>query len=343
MLTVSPTYAQEMISDPSKSVGLEEFFKSGRVTGILNGVKEGISPSEPSFVKKAKMTCGAFTAATMSTAKAKLKATYRAQNGLPAINGPMMCFIGRLDAQKGYDLLLESLMEVLENTDMQMVVVGAGRSDLIAQTRVVEKRFPGKFFYAGCMGTERYALLAACDYTLLPSRWEPCGLVQMEAMRMGTCPIVAPTGGLKDTVKDGLNGIWTDREMTTDAEICDESAASVSRALERAVKIFVEDKKKLIEMQRAAAAAEFCSESLLQLEHEAIVKEHGVKNVFIAGRKETVNLQTEELGVEDGFAGRKEESSLRLASKSNTTMTSMTSRIPSTASMASMTSMASTH
>merc|ERR1719446_1116306 len=148
-----------------------------------------------------------------------------------------MTFIGRLDAQKGYDLLIEALAEVLEDTEMQVVMVGAGRADLVQQTRAMEKKFPNKFFYAGWMGPERYALLAGCDYTLLPLRWEPCGLVQMEAMRMGTLPIVAPTGGLKDTVEDGLNGIWTDSEMTVEAELDDASVESISRALRRACAI----------------------------------------------------------------------------------------------------------
>merc|ERR1719443_1507293 len=148
-----------------------------------------------------------------------------------------MVFVGRLDMQKGYDLLMEALVEVLPELEMQVVIVGAGRQDLVEMTKTVQKKFPKKLYYAGWMGPERYALLAASDYTLLPSRWEPCGLVQMEAMRMGTLPIVAPTGGLRDTVEDGVNGLWTDAEMTVEAEIEEESCASIARALRRAAKI----------------------------------------------------------------------------------------------------------
>eukprot|EP00913_Durusdinium_trenchii_P001685 g1559.t3 len=144
---------------------------------------------------------------------------------------------------------------------MQVVIVGAGRADLVAQTKAVEKKFPDKFFYAGWMGPERYALLAGCDYTLLPSRWEPCGLVQMEAMRLGTLPIVAPTGGLKDTVEDGVNGLWTEKEMT--------------------------EPSKVVKMKQAAmaAAAEF-TWSNAALQYEAIFEELGVKDV-LGGRTET--------------------------------------------------------
>merc|ERR1719305_1139261 len=100
-------------------------------------------------------------------------------------------------------------------------------------TKSMQKKFPTKFYYAGWMGPERYALVAGSDFTLLPSRWEPCGLVQMEAMRMGTLPIVAPTGGFKDTVKDGVTGFWSDKEMTVEAMPDDQSVSSITRVLRR--------------------------------------------------------------------------------------------------------------
>jgi granule-bound starch synthase len=190
-------------------------------------------------------------------------------------------------------LLLESLSEVLETEQMQVIIVGAGTASLVAQTKAAEKKFPGKFFYAGWMGPERYALLAACDYTLLPSRWEPCGLVQMEAMRMGTCPIIAPTGGLKDTVVDGLNGIWTDAEMTVESEMCAKSVSSISKALKRAAKIFKEEPAKMVDMKKAAmaAAAEF-TWSNAALQYEAIFEEMGAKDTLCGGHA-SVTLETD--------------------------------------------------
>jgi granule-bound starch synthase len=293
-LTVSPSYAIECAKDPDKGVELEELFALGRVTGILNGVKEGVTPLDQNFVTKTMMSCGTFSAATADIAKEELKVSYRTQNNLPAIDGPLLCFIGRLDAQKGYDLLLEALIEVLQDTEMQVVIVGAGRADLVAQTRAVEKKFPGKFFYGGWMGPERYALLAACDFTLLPSRWEPCGLVQMEAMRVGTCPIVAPTGGLKDTVEDGLNGLWTDSEMTVEAEVDETSVESIACALRRASKIFIDEPAKLVEMKKAAmsAAAEFTWTNAA-LQYETVFEELGVKDVLHACKDATVTLETD--------------------------------------------------
>jgi len=292
-LTVSPSYAVECCTDPEKGVELEDLFTLGKCTGILNGVKEGVSPSDKNFVTKTMMSCGAFTAATAPEAKAELKATYRAQNNLPDSTGPLMCFIGRLDAQKGYDLLLEALVEILEDTELQVVIVGSGRADLVAQTKAVEKKYPSKFFYAGWMGPERYALLAGCDYTLLPSRWEPCGLVQMEAMRMGTLPIVAPTGGLKDTVEDGLNGLWTDKEMSVEAVIDEESVQSIANALKRASKLFIQEPEKVKAMTRAAmaASAEF-TWSNAALQYEAVFEELGVKDT-LKGGVASVTLETD--------------------------------------------------
>merc|ERR1712176_23604 len=297
-LTVSPSYAVECSTDPEKGVELETLFGQAKVTGILNGIKEGINPIDKNFVTKTMMSCGTYNAATADAAKAELKAAYRAQNNLPDINGPLMCFIGRLDSQKGYDILLESLIEVLPQTEMQVVIVGAGRADLVAQTKGVEKKFPDKFFYAGWMGPERYALLAACDYTLLPSRWEPCGLVQMEAMRMGTLPIVALTGGLKDTVVDGLNGIWTDAEMSLEVEPDQKSVQSLAKALKRAAQIHTGSPDKENEMKRAAmaAAAEFTWANAA-LQYEKVFEELGVTGVLNETPDKTVTVESEKMPI----------------------------------------------
>jgi len=294
VLTVSPSYAVECSTDPEKGVELEKLFAAGRVTGIINGVKEGVSPAEKSFVTKTMMSCGTFTSKTVDAAKDELKAAYRGQSGLPSSDGPLMCFIGRLDAQKGYDLLIEALADVLEDTEMQVVMVGAGRADLVQQTKGMEKKFPSKFHFAGWMGPERYALLAGCDYTLLPSRWEPCGLVQMEAMRMGTLPIVAPTGGLKDTVEDGVNGLWTDSAMTVEAELDDASVASIAKSLRRAAELHRSSPAKCSEMRKAAmaAAAEF-TWSNAALQYEALFEELGTADVIGLATERSVTLEAD--------------------------------------------------
>jgi granule-bound starch synthase len=293
VLCVSPTYAVECSTDPEKGVELEDMFKAGRATGILNGVKEGVSPSNPTFVAKTGMLA-TWNASSADAAKAVLKTSYRAASGLPDSQGPLMVFVGRLDLQKGYDLLLEALAEVLEDTEMQVVIVGAGRQDLLAETRAMAKKYPTKFYYGGWMGPERYKLVAASDYTLLPSRWEPCGLVQMEAMRLGTLPIVAPTGGLKDTVEDGVTGFCMDEEITPESEIDYKSIASIASVLRRAAKAHMETPGKISEMRKAAmaAASEF-SWTNAAFQYEAVFEELGAKDVLSKTETTYVTLEAD--------------------------------------------------
>lgn len=88
-------------------------------------MKEGVSPSEKRFMTKTSIICGTCTPAT--AAKEHLKKAHRKESGLPESKRPMMCFTGRLDAHKGYDLLLEALVEDSKDTEVQLLVVGAGR------------------------------------------------------------------------------------------------------------------------------------------------------------------------------------------------------------------------
>jgi len=275
-------------------VELEKLFLARRCTGIINGVKEGVSARDEKFLKSASITCGPFTVATVDAAKAEMKRAYLSGASLSASKGPMVCFIGRLDVQKGYDLLLAALEEVLLDTEMQVVIVGAGRTDLTTQTKALAKQYPSKVCYEGWMGPERYAVLGACDYTLFPSRWEPCGLVQMECMRLGTVPVVAPTGGLKDTVEDGITGFWTDSLMTDECTLCEESVASIARVLRRMANSFVSSPKKVTEMRQAAMAtsAEF-TWSNAALQYEAVFEELGAVNVLPQCAEGLVTLQAD--------------------------------------------------
>jgi len=268
-------------------------FKAGQATGILNGVKEGVAPHNPIFAEKVGLVCGTYTAQTVDAAKAELKAAYRATAGLPEIDGPLMIFVGRLDMQKGYDIMLEALEDVLADTEMQVVIVGAGRADLVTMTKAMQKKYPTKFYYAGWMGPERYAALAGSDYTLLPSRWEPCGLVQMEAMRMGTLPIVAPTGGLKDTVEDGVTGFWSSAEMTTESEADPASVQSIADVLRRAAKAHM-DTAKISQMRKAAmaAASEF-SWTNSALQYEIVFEELGAVDVLPKTETSYVTLEAD--------------------------------------------------
>jgi len=193
----------------------------------------------------------------------------------------MICFVGRLDVQKGYDLILAALEEVLPELEMQVVIIGSGRADLVTATKALAKEFPDKVAYEGWMGPERYAVVTASDYTLFTSRWEPCGLVQMECMRLGTVPIVAPTGGLRDTVEDGITGFWTDRVMSDECDVCEESVASITKVLRRVVETYTASPEKVSAMRKAAmaAAAEFTWTNAA-LQYEAVFEEMGAVDLL---------------------------------------------------------------
>merc|ERR1712216_351277 len=94
---------------------------------------------------------------------------------------------------------------------------GSGIEELEEVAAELEDKYPGSFkAVLSFKGTEKYKTYAAADFALMPSRYEPCGLVQMEGMRFGTLPIVAPTGGLTDTVTDGkMASSWSTRSTRT--------------------------------------------------------------------------------------------------------------------------------
>jgi len=295
-LTVSPSYAEEISTTFEKGVELQDLYAKKNPTGILNGVKEAVSPLNEVFIKKCKITCGSFTANTVDAAKAKMKASYRKSCGLPESSGPMMCFIGRLDVQKGYDLIIDALEEVLPTLQMQVIIIGAGKTELVTRTKAIAKKYPTKLAYEGWMGPERYGVLTACDYTIFFSRWEPCGLVQMECMRLGTVPVVAPTGGLKDSTEDGITGFWTDQAMTDDETQTDKSSVdSIARVLRKVCEVYTSSPEKVSAMRKAAmaAAAQFTWTNAA-LQYEAIFEEMGAVNVLprvAKGEGATVTLQ----------------------------------------------------
>merc|ERR1719473_114766 len=195
--------------------------------------------------------------------------------------GPMFCFIGRLDVQKGYDLLLAALEEVMPELDMQVVIIGTGRTDLVARTKALAKSHPGKLSFEGWMGPERYAVLTGSDYTFFFSRWEPCGLVQMECMRLGTVPVVAPTGGLKDSTEDGVTGFWTDMPMADESEVDKASVASIAKVLRKVCEVYITSPQKVSQMRKdsMAAAAQF-TWSNAALQYESLFEEMGAVNVL---------------------------------------------------------------
>ena len=126
---------------------------------------------------------------------------------LPAAAAVPPAAAGRLEEQKGVDILLAALKQLPAGSPVQVVVLGTGKAALEAQVKVLATLYPG--MAAGVVQFSNpmaHAITAGADYMLVPSRFEPCGLIQLHAMQYGTVPLVASTGGLVDTVKEGVTG-----------------------------------------------------------------------------------------------------------------------------------------
>jgi starch synthase len=196
--TVSPGYAAEALGS-EQGMGLDDALraKGDAFFGILNGLDCDLwNPA----------TDGAL-AARYSRAdrggKAACRAALLAEVGLdPADGGPVLSMIGRLDPQKGFDLLAGAAPALLRR-GVRLVVLGSGSPDLVASLADLAAAHPDRIALMERFDRElARRIYAGTDGFLMPSRFEPCGTGQMIALRYGTPPIVRATGGLKDTVVD---------------------------------------------------------------------------------------------------------------------------------------------
>jgi starch synthase len=196
---VSPTYAREIQTSRLGS-GLEDLFRDRQadLRGIVNGIDAEVwSPATE------RMLAARYDAENVSAGKAKCKAWLQRHAGLavrPEI--PLFAQIGRLDPQKGWDLLAE-VADLLLERDVQLVVLGEGHPRYHALLRELEKRHAGKVWvYLGFAEELAHQIEAGADVFLMPSLFEPCGLNQLYSLAHGTVPLVRATGGLADTVVD---------------------------------------------------------------------------------------------------------------------------------------------
>lgn len=231
--TVSPGYAAE-IRTPQWGMGLDGLLRGrGRhVSGILNGLDtEEWNPTTDTHL------AAPFSAADLTPRRAN-KAELQARMGLaldPEV--PLFAFIGRLAWQKGVDLILEALPAILNN-GAQLAILGSGESAL-------EERVHGATgAQIGRVGSfigfdEGFARLCygGADAILMPSRFEPCGLGQLCALRYGAPPIVARVGGLADTVIDA-NEMALAAGTGTGLNFAPVSQEMLSAAIERAIHLY---------------------------------------------------------------------------------------------------------
>jgi starch synthase len=197
--TVSPTYAHEITTDPELGFGLEGVLrdKGENFVGILNGadyhewnpatdreIAANYTPEKP-YGKR--ICTGAL----------------RDSLGLPnREDWPVVGMVTRMTSQKGVDLLREALDAVMSR-DLQLVMLASGDAELEKFFKDSEKRYPEKLrAIIEFNNTTAHRIQAASNAFLMPSRFEPCGLTQMYALRYGTAPVVRATGGLRDTVSE---------------------------------------------------------------------------------------------------------------------------------------------
>jgi len=198
--TVSPRYAEE-IQTPEFGFGMEGVLRNRRevVFGVLNGIDSSVWNPATDGLIPANYDCSTF-----EQGKAVCKAELLRQMGLPPIaQAPVVAFVGRLIEQKGSDLLAELIRSWAPDRAVRWVVLGTGTANLEKEFINLARLWPEKVSVRIEFSEPlAHLLTAGADIFVMPSRFEPCGLSQMHALRYGTVPLVRATGGLADTIVD---------------------------------------------------------------------------------------------------------------------------------------------
>ncbi len=201
--TVSPTYAQEFLT-PEYGEQLDGLLRARQdhIAGILNGIDYGFfNPATDPYI-------AATYSADDPSGKAICKAALQHECGFAVEpDRPLLGIVTRLVWQKGLDLVLAGLPWLIGHTDAQLVVLGSGDPTiefaLVDQMRQHPERVNVQLRFDAALAQRMYA---GIDAFVMPSRYEPCGLAQLIALRYGAIPIVRATGGLADTVREGYDG-----------------------------------------------------------------------------------------------------------------------------------------
>jgi starch synthase len=199
--TVSPSYARE-IQGAEQGCGLDGLLRkrSADLTGILNGIDSACwNPAHDPFLPHA------YDAGSLES-KARNKEALQRRMGLPVeADVPLFGSVGRLTHQKGCDVLIDAAGELAALG--QIAVLGKGEREHESTLRLLALRHPDRVaVQVGFDEGLAHLIEAGADAFLMPSRFEPCGLNQMYSQRYGTPPVVRSTGGLADTVEDGVTG-----------------------------------------------------------------------------------------------------------------------------------------
>lgn len=247
--TVSPTYARETQREEF-GVGLDGFLKrrADHYFGILNGID--LTLWNPARDNHLVQTYTARSLPQRAACRLDLQRTAGLQEDLRA---PLLGMVSRLDAQKGFDILLDILDDFFIR-GCQAVFLGRGNPVFQSALRTLQRKYPGRVFFSSDFNEAlAHKIYGGADIFLMPSRFEPCGLSQMIALRYGAVPVVTPTGGLKDTVapvsSDGRAGVGFVADRT--------ETWAYRAALERAVHLFQSDPEAWRGLQRRGMSVSF--------------------------------------------------------------------------------------
>jgi starch synthase len=246
--TVSPRYAREIMTEEF-GCGLDGLLRKQqhKVFGILNGVDcEEWNPSNDGFLARP------YSAARLAGKGANKRALQK-ELGLPALSdAPLFGTISRLAEQKGVDIQLGALQEML-STKMQFILLGSGSAAYERGYHELARRFPDKVAVRVGYDEElAHRIEAGCDFYLMPSRFEPSGLNQMYSLRYGTIPVVRATGGLDDSVIDYTE----DAARANGIKFREFSARALAKAIRKALALY-ESPALLRRFKQTAMKADF--------------------------------------------------------------------------------------
>ncbi len=194
--TVSPTYAQEIQTEPF-GFGLSETIskRQNDLTGILNGIDYSIWNPETD-----KLISANYSKTNYKEGKKQNKLKIQEHvNILQNHNIPLFCILSRLSEQKGIDILLEAIPAIMMH-NIQLIIMGTDQNNYLPRLKEIEKNYKSQFAIIPFDEELSHQLIAGCDVLINPAKYEPCGLTQMFAMKYGTIPLVRNTGGLADSI-----------------------------------------------------------------------------------------------------------------------------------------------
>lgn len=240
--TVSENFAREILT-PGYGCGMQDLlrFRQHNLSGILNGLgDEEYDPDVDTLIPVN------FSSADV-TGKHENKTRLQQSAGFAASPGTPLCgMVSRMVEQKGLDIIIQSVPDLLAQTDLQFVFLGNGTDYYEEMLLALEKRFPHKVkVFNTYDNTMAHLIYAGSDMFLMPSKWEPCGLSQMIAMKYGAVPVVRKTGGLADTVtnlsnelKKGSGFVFTDYSAGALTNALKNAAAAYNKSMawEQAIK-----------------------------------------------------------------------------------------------------------